>query len=211
MMTRIVFDFYSSFFKGCASLENSLTPSEKRGLNLITSSSNMCLVESINCCLHFENEQNRVLKQIVARCPQGLFRYKSQSSNVLGLLIDDVLECGKSDPCSECLKQSKKKFNIVKKLPETWMKYGFETPSDIEAPSSIADILKIEKMYPNYKFHVFEIADYFRKIYTTPINNRETQQNIFLLRLFHIDSTGELLSHWAPIVSIDQFLDRQHI
>ena len=88
------------------------------------------------------------------------------------------------------------------------MKYGFETPSDIEAPSSIADILKIEKMYPNYKFHVFEIADYFRKIYTTPINNRETQQNIFLLRLFHIDSTGELLSHWAPIVSIDQFLDR---
>ena len=87
------------------------------------------------------------------------------------------------------------------------MKYGFNPPN-IEAPSSVADIIRIEKLYPHFKFHIFEIADYFRKIYTTEISHKKTEKNIYLLRLFHINSGGDLLSHWAPIVSIDQFLDR---
>ena len=51
-------------------------------------------------------------------------------------------------------------------------------------------------------------GDFVKKIYTSPVSNRETETNVFLVRMLIINNNGELCSHWTPITEIGKFLEK---
>ena len=74
--------------------------------------------------------------------------------------------------------------------------------------SSLVDIFQLEKLHPEYKFHIFEVTGpVIRKIHSTYVKNRNTTVNIHLLLLNYVEKE-KMSSHWLPVTDISKFLAR---
>ena len=175
---------------GCADMkiENSLCRAEMRGITIINSPDENCLMHAISCSRSYSEEKLNSIQKVISKCDK---------------------KCTIENHCSTCLKKHEALFSALKRSPETWMKYNKLDP--VSAPSSLSDVFRIEEREPGLKFHVFEIVgELCRKIYSSNMLNKDTKENIYLLRMQVINTNGDIASHWAPITDIDKFLAKMY-
>ena len=115
-------------------------------------------------------------------------------------------ECSAANLCKECNVKFNDNMSNIANFPKIGKKLNIL--NEINYPSSLVDLMKVEKEMKNCKFHVFEIIDNFcKKIYSTKIvDNREIKYIIPLVRI-HL---SESQFHWSYIHDLSLFLKKSY-
>jgi len=108
-------------------------------------------------------------------------------------------KCKNKSLCVGCQEKFNKKMTDINTYPKI---LEDSILNEIEFPSSLKDVMNIEKNMKGVKFHVFDIiGDYVKKTYSSPISNDKVKKVIPLVRIMLEHNTY----HWAFISDLSLF------
>ena len=115
----------------------------------------------------------------------------------------NITKCKMNSLCNSCRGKFNTKMSDIKSYPKI---QEDSILNEIEFPSSMKDVMNIEKNMTGVKFHVFDIiGDYVKKTYSTQISNEKVKQIIPLVRIM-IEQDSY---HWAFISDLSLFLKKK--